>query len=218
MKKGRDTFIFQLKEPDKAQTLINEWLQVYQFAAFNLKGEPCYRRGDTLVGYAYFNYQMQGTTLTIWTWQHDIAGDVSIYGANIFNGTYRDIVNQLLEKISNISLNHNQAPATVPAQNGANMNSQNNNYPQSSNSSNFRNLSNKTDERLCLVGFIMSLANLVLVLLDGSVALGGLGYIILFVCASRGLKTKKRNLAIAAMVLGGVSLVILVIKVISTLY
>lgn len=212
MKKGRDTFTFQLKEPDKAQALINEWLQAYNFTVANLKDEPCYTRIDALTGCAFFNYQIQGSQLTLWIWQRTTK-DVSVYRSNFIGGFYRDIMNQLLEKISAISIN--QAPGTAPVQNGANMNSQINNSGASNSNGNFRDLSNKTDEKLCIVGFIMALANTGLVLLGDSIALGGLGYVILFICAARGLKTQKRNLAIATIILGIVSLVIFIFKIIA---
>lgn len=214
MKKGRDTFTFQLKEPDKAQALINEWLQAYNFTATNLKGETCYMRNDPIMGHVFFNYQIQGNQLTLWIWQRNITKkEVSIYNFNAIGGFYRDIMNQLLEKISAISIN--QAPGTAPVQNGANMNSQINNSGVSNYNGNFRDLSNKTDEKLCIVGFIMALANTGLVLLGDSIALGGLGYVILFICAARGLKTQKRNLAIATIILGIVSLVIFIFKIIA---
>lgn len=213
MAKGRSSFTFYVKEPDKAQALINEWLSVYQFSSVELKGEQCYRRGDAWAGFVYFNYQIQGNRVQLWAWKRALAGEVGIYTLDIFT-SYRDIVNQLLEQLTLISTNDSATSVEASLQTKGNATMQSNQFQPNNTGNNFRNISSKTDENLCVVGFVMALLNCLLVLLDGSIALGGLGYILIFAFSARGLKTKKRNLAIAAIVLGIVSLVVFVMKIV----
>ena len=212
MIKGRSSFTFQVKEPEKAQALINEWLQVYKFSFVNRKGERYYRRGDAWVdGYAYFTYCIQGNQVSIQAWRKNIFG--SELGAHVPSMTpfsYSDAINQLINQLNLISIPTAGMAALVnnAAQTGENSIMQPNN---------FQNVSSKTDEYFCIAAFIMAVGNFLLILLDGSVVLGGLGYLFVFIFGARGLKTKKRGLAIAALILGAASLVMFIVKIISAL-
>lgn len=218
MIKGRSSFTVQVKEPEKAQSLINEWLQVYKFSVINQKGEQCYRCGDAWTGYAYFNYQIQGNQVFMQAWRKNLFGsEISAHMPNVTSFSYSDMINQLLDQLQLISASNNSATtttATTPSaatistnlttQNGATMTTPTNN---------FRNVSTKTDENLSIAAFVISICNFFMILLDGGIVLGGLGYILIFAFAVRGLKTKKRNFAIAAMILGAISLIMFIIKI-----
>lgn len=226
MIKGRSSFAFLVKEPEKAQALINEWLQVYGFSLINRKGEQYYRRGDAWVdGYSYFAYQIQNDRVFLQAWRKNIFG--SEMGAQIPSMTpfsYSDAINQLIDQLNLISVPTTSTPAGEPAapvnnitQTGGSPTVQPNNFQPIDNGSNFRNNSSKTDEYFCIAAFVMAVGNFLLILLDGNVVLGGLGYLFVFVFGARGLKTKKRGLAIAALILGAVSLIMFIIKIISAL-
>lgn len=210
MIKGRSSFTIQVKEPEKAQSLINEWLQVYKFSVINQKGEQYYRCGNVWNGYAYFNYQIQGNQVFIQAWRKNLFGsEISAHVPNVMSFSYSDMINQLLDQLQLTGASDNSTTTatvtpTVTTSTSADMTTTTNT---------FRSASTKTDENLSIVAFVIAICNFLMIILDGSVVLGGLGYIFVFAFSIRGLKTKKRNFAIAAMILGAVSLIMFIIKI-----
>ena len=77
----------------------------------------------------------------------------------------------------------------------------------------FQNETVKKQEKMCEVGFWLSIVGLVFSFIG--VAYGLILYILIFYFASQGLKTQKRGKAIAFIVLTVISIVIIVLQVLS---
>ena len=125
---------------------------------------------------------------------------------------YRNSLNNLFQEISklgsegvnmdNQNLNNNVQNAEQPVQNNANQFAQN-----------FQDETMKRKEKLCEIGFWISICGVLGAL--GGVAIGLLVYIMDFYFASQGLKTRKRGKAIATIVLSIVSIIITIIQLLA---
>lgn len=112
------------------------------------------------------------------------------------------------QNIDNNQINYNQQPSQ-PIQN---------NYQEPINDANqfaqnFQDETNKRKEKLCEIGFWISILGVLGAL--GGVAMGLLVYVMDFYFASQGLKTKKRGKAIATIVLSIISIVITILQLMS---
>lgn len=129
---------------------------------------------------------------------------------------YRDVTNSLLEQLDLLS-----KAGQGMMNNGGNMNYQNNQsfngQPMSNPGNDFRAASNKADGTAAIVALVMSILSFLLVVLDSKVVMGGLGYLLIFLLGARGMKSDKRHLAVLAMILGAVSLVLFIFKMIDLL-
>lgn len=82
----------------------------------------------------------------------------------------------------------------------------------------FQKSTAKRAETMALISFILSILSFLLILLsEGESAFGIFVYILIYVLAASGLKTKRRGLAIAAIVITSASLLFLIVKIIQAL-
>jgi len=214
MKKGRSTYTFQFNcDPNLINNLVQHYIQGNQYELQQKNGEQYYRAGDAMMGYKYFNYSLSGQTLTIYAWFKGAFGEVPIEqnSLNMMAMTYRNSLNTLFQEIEKLN------------NGGANMNNNMNfdpNTGQPLNQNNvsqftqtFQNETTKKQEKMCEVGFWLSLFGLLCSFLG--VAYGVIIYILNFYFASQGLKTRKRGKAIATIVLSIVSILIIIIQLVS---
>ena len=215
MTKGRSSFSFVVQDPQRAQAIINEWLNACGFKFVTKRGEQFYSRGDVWSGTGCFQWQIIGNTVTVWFWIPSLSGDVDIYNT-MTSSDYRDVTNSLLEQLDLLS-----KAGQGMMNNGGNMNYQSNQnfngQPMSNPSNDFRAASNKADGTAAIVALVLSILSFLLVVLDSKVVMGGLGYLLIFLLGARGMKSDKRHLAVLAMILGAVSLVLFIFKMIDLL-
>lgn len=214
MKKGRSTYTFQLNcDPNLINNLVQSYIQGNEYELQQKNGEQYYRAGDAMMGYKYFNYSISGQILTIYAWFKGAFGEVPIEqnSLNMIAMTYRNSINTLFQEIEKLN------------NGGANMNNNMNfdpNTGQPLNQNNvsqftqtFQNETTKKQEKMCEVGFWLSLFGLLCSFMG--VAYGIIIYILNFYFASQGLKTRKRGKAIATIVLSIVSILIIIIQLVS---
>lgn len=212
MKKGRSTYTFQLNcDPNLINNLVQNYIQGNQYELQQKNGEQFYRAGDAMVqGYRYFKYSISGPTLTIYAWFKGAFGEIPIEqnSLNIMAMTYRNSLNVLFQEINklnnggiNKNNNMNFDPNTGQPLNQNNVNQ----FTQT-----FQNETTKKQEKMCEVGFWLSLVGLLCSFLG--VAYGIIVYILNFYFASQGLKTKKRGKAIATIVLSIISILVIIFQ------
>lgn len=240
MQKGRSTYTFQLScDPNLVNNLVQSYIQGNQYELQQKNGEQFYRAGDAMVqGYRYFNYSISGQTLTIYAWFKGAFGEVPIEqnSLNMMAMTYRNSLNTLFQEINklnnagvNMNNNMNFDPNTgQPLNQNLNNNQMNfdsntgqpinqNNAGQVQNNINqftqtFQNETTKKQEKMCEVGFWLSLLGLLCSFMG--VAYGVIIYILNFYFASQGLKTRKRGKAIVTIVLSIVSILIIIFQLV----
>ncbi len=222
MKKGKSIYTFQLNcDPALANNLIKSYIQSNKYTLQNKNNEKYYRCGDAMVGYKYFNYLISGQTLTIYAWLKNTFGkDLKIEqnSLNMMSMSYRKSLNPLFEEISKLNdIIENNNVDNLSQQSYVNYDVENNNSvktiteePALNNTSDFyktfKNETIKKQERMCEVGFWLSLLGF-LASFTG-VLYGILIYVMNFYFASQGLKTRKKGKAIATIVLSILSIFI----------
>lgn len=223
MKKGRSTYTFQLScDPNLVNNLVQSYIQGNQYELQQKNGEQFYRAGDAMVqGYRYFNYSISGQTLTIYAWFKGAFGEVPIEqnSLNITAMTYRNSLNTLfkeIDKLNNKGANINNNQMNFDPNTGQPLNR--NNYQQPVQNVNqftqiFQNETTKKQEKMCEVGFWLSLFGLICSFMG--VAYGVIIYILNFYFASQGLKTRKRGKATATILLSIVSILIIIFQLVS---
>ena len=231
MNKGRSTYAFQINcDPSVANDLVQAYIQGNKFTLQNKDGEQFYRAGDAMLeGYRYFNYSINGQTLTIQAWFKGAFGDISIEqnSLNMPAMNYRNSLGKLfqeIEKLNNGGTNMNNNGMNFDPNTGQplnqNMNNngmnfdpntgqpmqQNNQFAQS-----FQDETTKKQEKMCEWGFWLSICGLLASFVG--VTYGVIVYILNFYFASQGLKTRKRGKAIATIVMSIISIIIIVLQV-----
>ena len=229
MNKGRSTYTFQINcDPSVANDLVQAYIQGNKFTLQNKDGEQFYRAGDAMLeGYRYFNYSINGQTLTIQAWFKGAFGDMSIEqnSLNMPAMNYRNSLGKLFQEIEKLNnggtnMNNNNGmnfdPNTGQPINQGYQQPMNQNYgqPMQQNNQfaqNFQDETTKKQEKMCEWGFWLSIFGLLASFVG--VAYGVIVYILNFYFASQGLKTRKRGKAIATIVMSIISIIIIVIQV-----
>lgn len=222
MNKGRSTYTFQLScDPIAANNLVQSYIQGNKFTLENKDGEQFYRAGDAILeGYRYFNYSIDGQMLTLQAWFKSPFGEMSIEqnSLNISAMNYRNSLGQLFQEIEKL----NKEGENMNNNNGMNFDSStgqpiNQNIEQSMQQNNqstqvFQNETIKKQEKMCEVGFWLSIFGLIISFFG--VGFGLIIYIINFYFAMQGLKTRKKGKAIASIVMSIISIIIIIIGLI----
>ena len=228
MNKGRSTYTFQINcDPSVANDLVQAYIQGNKFTLQNKDGEQFYRAGDAMLeGYRYFNYSINGQTLTIQAWFKGAFGDMSIEqnSLNMPAMNYRNSLGKLfqeIEKLNNGGTNMNNNGMNFDPNTGQPLNQgyqqpMNQNYGQPMQQNNqfaqsFQDETTKKQEKMCEWGFWLSIFGLLASFVG--VAYGVIVYILNFYFASQGLKTRKRGKAIATIVMSIISIIIIVLQV-----
>lgn len=233
MNKGRSTYTFQLNcDPNVANDLVQAYIQGNKFTSQNKDGEQFYRAGDVMLeGYRYFNYSINGQTLTIQAWLKGPFGDMSIEqnSLNMPAMNYRNSLGKLFQEIEKLNnggtnMNNNNGmnfdPNTSqPLNQGYNqqpMNNQSYGQPMQQNNQftqSFQDETTKKQEKMCEWGFWLSIFGLLISFVG--VTYGVIVYILNFYFASQGLKTRKRGKAIATIAMSIISIIIIVIQLVA---
>lgn len=231
MNKGRSSYSFKLKgNIDKAEQLMQSYINANGFKLLEKKGEKYYRAGNIMVeGYRYFNYKISENELIVYAWLKGAFGDIGIEQGGIANinmviMNYRKSLNTLFQEIEKLnSVNNEDSEDNSNDKANEGDGSINQIKDESQNDKNnfaktFQDETIKKQEKLCEIGFWLSILGVVLSLLG--ITYGVIIYMLNFYFASQGLKTKKRGKAIATIVLSIISIFIIICEIIllSALY
>lgn len=182
-----------------------------------------------MMGYKGLIYFIQGQQITINAWLDGALGNFPLEqnSLNVMAMNYRNSLSTLFKEIEggntmNNNVNNGQMnfdPNTgqpinqnIQQTTGDPVNQINTEQPQNNFSQTFQDENQKKQEKMCEIGFWLSILGLVCSFFG--VAYGIFVYIIDFYFASQGLKTKKRGKAIATIVLSIISILIIIIELI----
>lgn len=216
---ARSSYHFTLNcEVEQAKQIVQKYMDANGFKPVTKKGETYYKAGDAMMGYKYFNYNIEGNTLTIYAWLKNAFGDMDIEGKgmmsiNILVTSYRNSISTLFQEIEKLNKGEDiveekeESKITgYDTQTGAPI------YEEKKETTNsFQDETIKRQETMCEVGFWLSIVGLILSFIG--VTYGVIIYLLNYYFASQGLKTRKRGKAIATIVLSSVSIVIIILEI-----
>lgn len=230
MKKGKSNYNLTFNcDENKINQLMQSYLSANGFVSYEKKGEQYFRAGDQMMGYKGLSYFIQGQQITINAWLDGALGNFPLEqnSLNVMAMNYRNSLSTLFKEIEggntmNNNVNNGQMnfdPNTgqpinqnIQQTTGDPVNQINTEQPQNNFSQTFQDENQKKQEKMCEIGFWLSILGLVCSFFG--VAYGIFVYIIDFYFASQGLKTKKRGKAIATIVLSIISILIIIIELI----
>lgn len=239
MGRGTTTFTLPLsKTPEEANSIIQQFLKINKFKleTDNL-GQYYHFHDPVLIGHRGFCYQIYNDKIIITAWTGKRGKEYTLTGTQGFavNAQYLELLKPLeisltgafqyislgsettlqapVNQTSNPQVLNTQAFSQAP-------NPQSDYYQQPQQVQNqsadaMQDAANASAEKFCVISFVLSILTGVLSLCG--VAFGIPLIIIEFFGAIKGLKTRKKGLAIATLVLASISSVVLLIYIISRL-
>jgi hypothetical protein len=234
MKKGKSTYTLQFRcDRNTIEQLMQSYISANGFTLTEKKGEQYFRAGDQMMGYRGLTYLITNQTITINAWLDGALGDFPLEqnSLNMMAMNYRNSLSTLFQEIENLNggnimnnnINNGQMNFDPNTGQPINQNYQQKFIEQPVNQMNmqqqnnfsqiFKNENQKKQEKMCEIGFWLSILGLL-----GSfagVVMGLLVYVMDFYFASQGLKTRKRKKAIATIVLSIISILVVIFQLIS---
>lgn len=220
MKKGRSLYTFNFTcDTTTMEQVVSDYLRTNSFKPEEKKGEKYYKGGDIMLGYRYFNYSIDGNTLTISAWLRGTLGEIEIEQSglgsmNLSISEYRNSLNPLFQELDRVRLTGDYTSST-PQQTASSNISSSEPITDNSVSSKFEDAENHKKETMCEVAFWLSIVGLFLSFFGAYY--GAIIYILDFYFASQGLKSKKKGKATAAIILSVISIVIIIGQVLMSI-
>lgn len=177
--------------------LIQSFLQANGFSIFEKKGEQYYKSGDSSSGYRAFKYTINNNVLNIQAWMDGLY-EITIDNNNLnsYVVDYRLVLQQLFIEIDKL----NNTNADTANQGTMQVNA---GFSQT-----FKNETLKKQEKLCEIGFWLSILSLLAVLFGAG--FGFIDFVALYL-GYYGLETKKRKKAIATIIISSLTLLLAII-------
>lgn len=196
MSRGKTEFKFQVSaDPTLVEAVIRNYLEVNKFSQQIKPGANYYLFYDPMIkGKRSFEYYINGNEVRILAYlgTYEKPQELKGFVAALPKQSYRNELATLFEELKNLE-NSNRTAADIPLSNNS-LNS-------------FTEQAEKKKETGVIVGFVIALVGLVISCFGGTY--GAILYAIEFYLALQGIHTKKKGLAIATLVLAGVSIAIL---------
>lgn len=212
MSKGRTTYVLKVDDPKKAEEKIQEYMKAYKFKLYEKKGNKCYRGGDAMLGYRFFNYWIDGKEVTLQGWTHGAAGDFDLdtVASVTVSRPFKDSLQKLIKsmdakEVETKNVASKKSKTAEEAKSGKATS-------EKKSLSEFEASATKTDEKLCIAGFVISLVCLALAWFSGLYM--WILYVLAYYFAWRGLKTPKKGLAIATFVITSITLALMIFSMI----
>lgn len=212
MSQGKTEFKFHVNaDMSLVEGVIRNWLQANQFSLKPEFGATCYGFNDPIVkGKRGFEYYINGNDVTILAYVGTYKKPKALEGfvGAVMKQNYRNELAPLFTEIK--KLENGDTAATY----NTNQTTGNTGAAQMQNNSlnTFMEENNKKQETLVIVGFVMSLVGLLISCFGFN--FGAILLILEFYFAIQGLKTSKKGLAIATIVLGCVSVVFFFLNIV----
>ena len=218
MKKGKSTYQFPIcVDPNMAHQTIMNWLGANSFNLKEKNGNYYYEYYDPVIGRRLFEFYIQQNMVTInayiGTYKKPLLLDDSFYGT-VPKSAYKQLLEPLFQTLRTYNTpgagdawqpTGNENPAAYNMQQYAS----DANQPTPGSYEDYANAANKPNGKMAIIGFVMSIIGLLLAFVGHMYALWL--YALEFYFAAQGIRSDKKGFAIATFVLGGISVVILVI-------
>lgn len=210
MKKGKSTYQFPITvDPNLAHQTITNWLGANSFELKEKNGQYYYQYYDPIVGRRLLEFYIQPGMVTIYAYIGKFKKPYLLddsFAGSVPKTAYKQALAPLFQTLSSYNApggGEVTQPYTGDTYNGA--------QPVSDNYKDLANATNRSYERMAIIGFVISIIGLLLSFVG--YMLGAFLYVLEFYFATCGMKTKKKGFAIATFVLGGISIVILVYSI-----
>ena len=216
-------------DPVRVNNIVQAWLTANGFSLVSNFGETYYYYNDAWYGNRCFQYTIDGNVLTIYAWTIGIGKKFVMLDSGAYNNmagdAYKQVLNSLFSQINlNCPPNPAQDTGTAPFAGAAqdpnmtrdpgtmqNPGAMQNPYAAVPDSSRFvdafQSEVDARNEKLCTIGFWMSIVGLLLSFMG--IMYGVFIYILEIYFATRGLKTRKKGKAIATFIIAGISILII---------
>lgn len=211
MNQGKTNYCFQINcDPRMVSDIVTEWLRANDFTFVNKYGENMYYAKDAIYGNRGFQCTMTNGVVNIYAWTIGLGDKFYMLDSGAINNMcgdyYKGILSSLIDKINALNCGNTggyynrNAPYQQPVQTVTQL------------ANDLKQETTTRAEKLCKVGFWLSLAGLLLSFLG--ITYGVIIYILVFSFATQGLKTGKRKMAIASIVLTCISILITILGLI----
>lgn len=214
---SKTTYSFMVADPNSANQIIQSWINSLGMQYLEDGDGKYYRCGDKMVsGYKYFEYAFNGNQLTVSAFMGSPKHPHPIETITVWAQEYRSQFNNLLSQLgaSSNSTDSASAPANPQPESG-NLQAPNSPVPQAQQVANdFQQKQNKTNSTFAIISFIGGIAGLFLPLTG--LVWGSIVYIIFIYMSIRGMKSNKKGLAIAGLILNIIAIIITVVVLISS--
>ena len=197
MSKDEKSVYTMSADPNTAEAIIKVWLEANNYKLVNKKGEDFFEQRSEITGYRGFQYYISGNQLTINAWVMSVTGKFIPLDKNALNypsQLYKNDLEVLFRKLKN---------SDEPASGNA--------VSASAFADEFSKVNDSKKETLCTIGFALSIVGLLLPFIGATY--GGIIYILNIWFGYQGLKTKKRGMAIATIVITIVSMLLTILAV-----
>ena len=176
----------------KIDDLIKNFLSINKFGVSRDNTGLYYYLGDSISGYKYFSYQINGNTLNVYVWLEDesISINSSMESSVI---SYKNLLNSLFKEIENL----NKGNSSNTSNQGI--------------SDNFKINNIKKQEKLCLISLVLSFVGLVLSPLGSLILI--IPYLLNIYFASKCFKIPKKFMAYISIVLSILSIVVTFVSI-----
>lgn len=207
MAKGKSQFTFPYS--DRSEQIIRDFLQANGYKYVEPKNAESYYSYKDGMCNGGLQYQVSGNGVTVYYFlgksKKPMVVDDSFAGS-VAKQHYKNVLKPLFDALSNAE----GFSQDTPLSGGADTQQPPAGSTYSKNQ--FEESTNKSREKFAIIAFVMSLIGLVLSCLGFTY---GVALIIIeFYFAYMGLKTNKKGLSIAAMVIAGVSILIIIAEII----
>ena len=212
MNKGKTNYTFQFNaDAGVVEEIVKGWLTANKFKLVNKYGEDFYYFNDpVLYGKRGFQYSINGNTISVDAWTIGVGKKYYMLESGAINNMAGDAYKSLLQTLFN-EIGSANCTDDIDVMDNMNVDS----YDVEINAKDFtqkfesENIAKK--EKLCNIGFVLSIIGLVLSLLG--ISFGLIVYLLDFYFASQGLGTTKKGKAIATIVLSIMSIAITIIYI-----
>lgn len=226
MSQGKTVFKFNVNaDSSLVEATIRNWLAANKFSFDPKSGLNYYAFNDPMLkGKRGFEYYINGSEVTILAYLGTYKKPQELEGfvAAVMKQDYRNAMAPLFEEIKKLegggAVNTTAAYGTTQAE-GNMAASQTNTVAQATGAVNnnslntFMEQNQKKQETLVIVGFVMSLIGLLISFCG--VTYGVILILLEYYFAIQGIKTKKKGLAIATIVIASVSIVLFIVNIVS---
>lgn len=226
MSQGKTVFKFNVNaDSSLVEATIRNWLAANKFSFDPKSGLNYYAFNDPMLkGKRGFEYYINGSEVTILAYLGTYKKPQELEGfvAAVMKQDYRNAMAPLFEEIKKLegggAVNTTAAYGTAQAE-GNMAASQTNTVAQATGTVNnnslntFMEQNQKKQETLVIVGFVMSLIGLLISFCG--VTYGVILILLEYYFAIQGIKTKKKGLAIATIVIASVSIVLFIVNIVS---
>lgn len=212
MAKKKSEFRFIVNaDPAAINTVINNFLTAHQFTPVAKPGANYFLCNDFINGKRSLEYYVNGNEVIIFAYMGTFERPQALEGfvGAVPKQAYKKILDTLFQELQKLNMQGGNYSQPVNGQyQQVNMS---NGMPQQGEDV-FAEQANKNKEKWTIVGFVMSIIGLLLSFVGYTY--GVILLILEFYCGAQGLKTKKRGLAIATIVIASISLVIVLAEII----